>query len=57
MTDLDEKFVFMNNQAIYANSAITSAGYGVAIAFVVLLLSTHVFHCECLISFEIMTND
>ena len=58
MTDLDEKFVFMNNQAIYANSAITSAAYGVAIAFVALLLSTRVFHCECLISFlvEIMTS-
>ncbi len=46
MTDLNEKFVFMNNQAIYVSSAITSAIYGVVIAFVVLLLSTRVFHCE-----------
>jgi hypothetical protein len=50
MTDLDEKFVFMNNQAIYVNSAITSSIYAVVICFVVLLLSTRVFHCEFLLS-------
>ena len=50
MTDLNEKFVFMNNQAIYVNSAITSAIYGVVIAFVVLLISTRVFHCESSLS-------
>ena len=78
MTDLNEKFVFMNNQGtflslrlyafsqtylvwhllifrylwtivLYVNSAITSAIYGVIIAFVVLLLSTRVFHCEFLL--------
>ncbi|KAL7485248.1 hypothetical protein ACHAW6_010849, partial [Cyclotella cf. meneghiniana] len=42
MTDLDEKFVFMNNQKIYVQSALQSSLLGVAIAFIVLLLSTHV---------------
>lgn len=46
MTDLDEKFVFMNNQGIYVRSAIQSSLLGVAIAFVVLLVSTRVFHRE-----------
>lgn len=44
MTDLDEKFVFMNNQSIYVRSAFQSAILGVAIAFVVLLFSTKVLH-------------
>merc|ERR1712071_171867 len=44
MTDLDEKFVFMNNQSIYVRSAYQSAILGVCIAFVVLLISTRVFH-------------
>jgi len=47
MTDLDSKFVFMNNQAIYVRSAIQSSLLGVAIAFVVLIISTRVFHREC----------
>lgn len=55
MTDLDEKFVFMNNQAIYANSAITSAAYGVAIAFIVLLMSTRVFHLAFFSALTIMS--
>ena len=46
MTDLDEKFVFMNNQSIYVRSAYQSAILGVCIAFVVLLISTRVFHCK-----------
>lgn len=44
VTDLDEKFVFMNNQVIYKKSAIQSSVLGVAIAFAVLLISTRVFH-------------
>eukprot|EP00980_Cylindrotheca_fusiformis_P001336 scaffold338_cov116-Cylindrotheca_fusiformis.AAC.1 len=44
VTDLEEKFVFMNNQSIYVRSAIQSSILGVAIAFVVLLVSTRVLH-------------
>jgi predicted RND superfamily exporter protein len=44
MTDLDTKFVFMNNQRIYTRSALTSSILGVCIAFTVLLVSTRVFH-------------
>ena len=44
MTDLDDKFTFMNNQVIYQRSAIQSSCLGVAIAFGVLLISTRVFH-------------
>jgi Predicted exporters of the RND superfamily len=43
MTDLDRKFVFMNNQSIYAKSAVTNSIFGVAIAFLVLLVKTRVF--------------
>lgn len=44
MTDLDQKFVFMNNQRIYARSALESSILGISIAFTVLLLATRVFH-------------
>lgn len=44
MTDLDQKFIFMNNQKIYVRTAYQSAIVGVAIAFLVLLLATRVFH-------------
>jgi len=53
MTDLDEKFVFMNNQSIYVQSAIQSAILGVCIAFVVLLISTRVFHLAFFASLSI----
>merc|ERR1712176_987256 len=43
-TDLNEKFVFMNNQSIYIKTAVQSSILGVVIAFVVLLISTQVFH-------------
>jgi Predicted exporters of the RND superfamily len=43
MTDLDGKFVFMNNQSIYAKSAVTNSIFGVVIAFLVLLVKTRVF--------------
>mmetsp|Transcript_4274 Transcript_4274/g.5600 ORF Transcript_4274/g.5600 Transcript_4274/m.5600 type:complete len:232 (+) Transcript_4274:602-1297(+) len=55
MTDLDNKFVFMNNQSIYVQSAIQSAVLGVAIAFVVLLFSTRVFHIAFFASLSIMS--
>lgn len=44
MTDLETKFVFMNNQSIYQRSALQSSLLGVCIAFVVLLLATRVLH-------------
>jgi len=53
MTDLDEKFVFMNNQSIYVQTAIQSAILGVCIAFVVLLISTRVFHIALFASLSI----
>jgi len=53
MTDLDEKFVFMNNQSIYVQTAIQSAILGVCIAFVVLLVSTRVFHIALFASLSI----
>jgi len=40
MTDLEGKFVFMNNQKIYCTSAIRGALIGVVIALVVLLVCT-----------------
>ena len=40
MTDMDQKFIFMNNQMIYRTSAIQGAGIGVVIAFGVLVLAT-----------------
>jgi predicted RND superfamily exporter protein len=55
MTDLDSKFVFMNNQAIYVQSAIQSSCLGVAIAFVVLLISTRVFHLAFFASLSILS--
>ncbi|KAL3781799.1 hypothetical protein ACHAWO_000866 [Cyclotella atomus] len=54
MTDLDEKFVFMNNQNIYVQSALQSSLLGVAIAFVVLMISTHVFHIALFASISII---
>jgi len=52
-TDLDEKFVFMNNQAIYVKTAIQSSILGVVIAFVVLMISTRVFHLAFFASLSI----
>jgi hypothetical protein len=46
MTDLDNKFVFMNNQVLYVQSAIQNSVLGVAIAFVILLISTRVLHSK-----------
>jgi predicted RND superfamily exporter protein len=53
LTDLDGKFTFMNNQSIYVTSAITSSLVGVGIAFVVLLISTRVFHLALFASLSI----
>lgn len=44
MTDLDQKFVFMNNQMIYRTSAVSGSMLGVLIAFFVLLISTRRLH-------------
>jgi len=44
MTDTNTKFVFMNNQSIYKKSALQSSMLGLTIAFIVLLISTRVFH-------------
>lgn len=43
MTDLDGKFVFMNNQKIYRTSAVTGSIIGAGIAFVVILACTWSF--------------
>ena len=53
MTDLDRKFVFMNNQSIYAKTALQNSYFGVAIAFFVLLIKTQVFHIALFASFTI----
>lgn len=39
-SDLDQKFIFMNNQKIYRTSAIGGSLLGVVIAFIVLIAST-----------------
>lgn len=44
VTDLDQKFIFMNNQKIYRTSAVSGSMIGVLIAFIVLLVSTRKFH-------------
>jgi len=44
MTDLDQKFIFMNNQKIYRSSGILGSLLGVVIAFGVLLISTRKLH-------------
>lgn len=49
-----DQFVFMNNQNIYVQSALQSSLLGVAIAFVVLLISTHVFHIAFFASISII---
>jgi len=53
VTDLREKFVFMNNQSIYVQTALQSSILGVVIAFIVLLLSTRVFHIAFFASLSI----
>ena len=54
MTDLDQKFVFMNNQSIYRKSAVLGSMLGVVIAFVVLLVSTKKFHIALFASTSIL---
>eukprot|EP00957_Ditylum_brightwellii_P204821 15340965-Ditylum_brightwellii.AAC.1 len=44
MTDLNQKFIFMSNQRIYRTSAVSGSMIGVAIAFVILLISTRLVH-------------
>ncbi|GMH55303.1 hypothetical protein TrLO_g5119 [Triparma laevis f. longispina] len=40
MTDIDQKYIIMNNQKIFRTSAVSGAMIGCAIAFVVILVST-----------------
>lgn len=54
MTDLDQKFIFMNNQSVHRSSAIYSGLIGVAISFVVLLISTKKFHIALFASINIL---
>jgi len=44
MTDLDQKFIFMDNQEIYRTSAVSGSMIGVAVAFAVIFLSTRKLH-------------
>merc|ERR1712232_1402224 len=53
MTDLNEIFIFMNNQSIYVATAIQSSLLGVGIAFVVLLLATRKLHLAFFASLSI----
>ena len=53
MTDLEGKFVFMNNQAIYVQTAVQASILGVAIAFFVLFLATRVLHLALFASLSI----
>jgi len=53
MTDLNEIFIFMNNQAIYVKTAVQSSLLGVGIAFAVLWISTCKFHLALLASLSI----
>lgn len=54
MSDLEEKFVFMNTQTIYVRSAVQSSFLGVAIAFMVLMLATRVLHLALLATLSIV---
>merc|ERR1712194_94867 len=44
MTDMDQKFIFMNNQKIFRTSAVSGSMIGIAIAFLVLVISTRYLH-------------
>jgi len=50
MTDLDQIFIFMNNQKIYRTSGFTGSALGVLIAFAVLLIATRKLHIAILSS-------
>ncbi len=54
MTDLDQKFVFMNNQRIYRTSAVTGSMVGVAFAFVVVFISTLKVHLALFATLSIL---
>lgn len=44
MTDLDQNFVFMNNQRIYSESTISGSFLGIVVAFAVLFIGTRKLH-------------
>lgn len=53
MTDLDQRFITMNNQRIYRTSGVTGSMIGVGIAFGVLLISTRKLHIALFASVSI----
>ena len=55
MTDLDQKFVFMNNQRIYRTSAVSGAMIGVGIAFAVIFISTRKLHISIFSTLSILS--
>jgi hypothetical protein len=54
MTDLDQKFIFMNNQRIYRTSAVSGSMVGVIVAFVVLFISTRKLHISLFATISIL---
>merc|ERR1719330_337424 len=54
MTDLDQKFVFMDNQEIYRTSAVSGSMIGVAVAFAVIFISTRKFHISLFATLSIL---
>ena len=55
MTDLDNKFTFMNNQRIFRTSAVTGSMFGVIVAFVVLFISTRKVHIAFFATLSILS--
>ena len=55
MTDLDQKFVFMNNQYIYRTSAVRGSMVGVMFGFIVLFASTRKFHLALFATLSILS--
>jgi len=54
MTDLDQKFVFMNNQRVYRTSALSSSMIGVAFSFIVIFASTRRLHLSLFAALSIL---
>lgn len=55
MTDLDQKFVFMDNQKIYRTSAVRGSMVGVIFGFIVLFASTRKFHIALFATLSILS--
>ena len=54
MTDIDQKYVIMNNQKIFRTSAVSGAMIGCVIAFFVILISTYNFFVAAFATFSIL---